>query len=167
MSRWAAAFRVFAKGGTPDNVDSVATVGGQAEPAGHSVYKVNTVTPPALIQSALMPWYDGVAAMQMMPSPPRWTDRRWWRACLDAAALLEVHGADLQGLGWTASDVFGLHPEAPGGAVDAFGLALLLGGGMVAELTGDGAMILRPSGAQLTMRRGSRRAAVPAWEMIR
>jgi hypothetical protein len=43
----------------------------------------------------------------------------------------------------------------------------LLDGDTVAELAGDGATILRPSGARLTMRRGSRRPAAPVWKMIR
>ncbi len=117
---------------------------------------------------ALAPWHDGVAVMRRMPAPAGWTGSRWQQACLDATRLLDAYGAgaELLTLGWSVTDVFGLHPQAPG-SVDCFGLALLLDGGTVAELTGDGAVILRPSGAQLTMRRGSRRAAVPAWEMIR
>ncbi len=115
---------------------------------------------------ALVPWHDGAAVMRRMPALAGWTGSRWQQACLDATRLLDAHGAELLTLGWSVTDVFGLHPQAPG-SVDCFGLALLLDGGTVAELTGDGAVILRPSGAQLTMRRGSRRAAVPAWEMIR
>ncbi len=112
---------------------------------------------PVLIP-ALLPWHDGVAVMRRMPAPAGWTGSRWQQACLDATGLLDTHGAELLGLGWSAADVFGLYPQAPG-SVDCFGLALLLDGGTVAELTGDGATILRSSGARLTMRRGSRRPA--------
>lgn len=85
---------------------------------------------------------------------------------MDATGLLDSHGAELLSLGWSAGDVFGLHPQAPR-SMDCFGLALLLDGGTVAELTDNSAVIVRPSGARLTMRRGARRPAVPAWEMIR
>jgi hypothetical protein len=121
-----------------------------------------TVNGACVLIPALVPWHDGVAVMRTMPAPAGRTGSRWQQACLDATLLLDTHGAELLALGWSAADVFGLYPQAPG-AVDVFGLALLLDGGTVAELTGDGATILRPSGARLTIRRGSRRPAAPVW----
>ncbi len=117
---------------------------------------------------ALVPWHDGAAVMRRMPALAGWTGSRWQQACLDATRLLDAYGAgaELLTLGWSVTDVFGLHPQAPG-SVDCFGLALLLDGGTVTELMGNGIVILRPPLARLTMRRGSRRPAVPAWEMIR
>ncbi len=86
---------------------------------------------------ALAPWHDGVAVMRRMPAPAGWTGSRWQQACLDATRLLA--------LGWSAIDLFGLHLQAPG-SMDCFGLALLLDGGTVTELIGDGTVILRTSG---------------------
>ncbi len=90
---------------------------------------------------------------------------RWARACLDAAGLLERHGAELLAQGWTAAKAFGLDARAPGAAVDCYGLAMLLDGDTVAELTAEGARIVRPSGAELRIRRGARRSSAPAWEL--
>ncbi len=113
----------------------------------------------------LVPWHDGVARMQTMRPPLGWTVSRWRQACLDAARVLEQHGAELHALGWTAADVFGLHPDAPGAAVDCYGLAMLLDGGTVEKLTAEEACIARPGGAVLRPRRGCRRPARPAWEL--
>jgi len=117
------------------------------------------------IPAALVLWYDGVARLQTMRAPLGFATARWRHACLDAAGLLDRHGAEMLALGWTAADAFGLHPDAPGAAVDCYGLALLLDGGTVAELTAEGARIVRPNGAELRMRRGAGRPSVPAWEL--
>jgi len=103
--------------------------------------------------------------MQNMDPPPGFSTWRWTRACQDAAGLLDMHGAELLALGWTATDAFGLDATAPGPAVDCYGLAMLLDGGTVRELTAEGARIARPSGAELRMRRGAGRPSVPAWEL--
>jgi len=67
-------------------------------------------------------------------------------------------------LGWTATDVFGLHATAPGPAVRCYGLAMLPDDGTVTELTAEGARIVRP-GTSLHMTRGTGCAAVPAWDV--
>jgi hypothetical protein len=93
-----------------------------------------TVNGASVLIPALVPWHNGVALMRTMSTPSGWTGSRWQQACTDATALLDSHGAELLALGWSAADVFGLYPQAPG-AVDVFGLALLLDSGTVAELT--------------------------------
>jgi hypothetical protein len=120
---------------------------------------------PRVIPAELVPWYDGVAHMQSMPPPTGFSPARWRRACLDAAGLLDTHGAELVALGWTATDVFGLHSDAPGAAVRCYGLAVLLDGGSVTDLTAEGAAIVRPSGAALSSLRGIGLPVVPAWEL--
>lgn len=134
---------------------------------------VTCVTPPtsqieaprSLPEDALASWHSGVAVMQVMDPPLDFSATRWTRACLDAAALLEMHGLELLTMGWTATDVFGLHPKAPGAAVRCYGLALALDGGKVMKLTAEGAGIVRPSGAILQFRHGGGRPAVPAWAL--
>jgi len=132
---------------------------------GNGAFRANWVRSPPPIPAALVLWYDGVARLQTMRAPLGFAPGRWSRARLDASGLLERHGAELLALGWTAADVFGLHPDAPGAAVDCYGLALLLDGGTLAELTAEGARIVRPSGAELRMRRGAGRLPVAAWEL--
>ncbi len=126
---------------------------------------IEHVRPPPPIAAVLVPWHDGVARLQTMRAPLGFAPARWRRVCLDAAGLLDRHGAELLALGWTAFDAFGLHPVAPGAAVDCYGLAMLLDGGTLAELTAEGARIVRPNGAVLHMRRGTGRLPVAAWEL--
>jgi len=110
-------------------------------------------------------WIKGVSQLAAKNPPPGFSVQRWTRACQDATGLLYMHGAELLALGWTATDAFGLHATAPGPAVDCYGLAMLMDGGTVTELTAEGARIVRPSGAELRMRRGAGRPSVPAWEL--
>lgn len=104
--------------------------------------------------------------MQWMRPPLGFSAPRWHRVCLDAAALLEVHGDELVELGWSAIDTFGLHAEAPGVAVDCYGLAIVMDGGAVAELRAKEAVIVRSGGAMLRFTRGRGRRAVPAWNVV-
>jgi len=128
---------------------------------------VRAAAPPGAqaVPSVLVPWHAGVAHMQVMDPPPGFSVKRWTRTCLDAAGLLDTHGTELRALGWTATDIFGLHATAPGPAVGCYGLAMLLDGGTITELTAERARFIRPGGAVLQMRRGTGRAAVPAWEL--
>jgi len=63
-------------------------------------------------------------------------------------------------LGWTAADLFGVHPVAPAARFDVMGLFPLLHGGAVIALTEDAATIRRQSGATLTYPRSDRTGAV-------
>jgi hypothetical protein len=58
-------------------------------------------------------------------------------------------------MGWTALDLFGVHPTRPAVRFDVMGLLLLLHGGEVMALTQEGASIRRPSGAVLRFSRSS------------
>jgi len=173
VSRWAQAFREFLAVEAIDTVNTVDSVADGGTSRCHIVNCVNSVMPPAArCERAVStpnaggaPWHDGVARMGTMPPPLGFTPLRWRRACLDAAGLIEAHGAELLALGWTATDTFGLHATAPGGAVDCYELAMLLDGGTLAELTGGEAGIMRPSGAVLRVRRGAGRPVVPAWKL--
>lgn len=99
---------------------------GATVPADRAIIAV--APPPA----ALLPWYDAVANMRWMRPPLGFTAPLWRRVCLDAAGLLDVHGAEQLALGWTATDVLGLHATAPGVAVRCKGLAMLMNGGSIA-----------------------------------
>ena len=58
-----------------------------------------------------------------------------WRSCLvDARTFLQRWGRHAQKLGWSSSDLFGLHPHAPLGRYDAMGLLWSLQDKIVVEL---------------------------------
>ena len=61
--------------------------------------------------------------------------RRWQQAVADAERFLSEWGDTAEGLGWKASDFFGLHPTVPLSRVDAIGLCWLLKNQRVVLLT--------------------------------
>ena len=71
------------------------------------------------------------------------------------------------GFGWTASDVFGLHPDAPASRLDGMGLVPLIGGGEVIAINSDRAIIRTRGGSCLTyFLRRPRPTAVAAWDLV-
>ena len=60
---------------------------------------------------------------------------RWRQAIRDAERFLREWGETAERLGWTADDLFGLHPTVPLSRVDRMGLIWLVKGERVAELT--------------------------------
>jgi hypothetical protein len=92
---------------------------------------------------------------------------RWQQAIHDANSFLPTWGAQAHTLGWTAPELFGLHPvpERPVPSYrrlsryDSTGLIWLLRGRPVIALTETAATILAPSGANLTFRRVNKSAS--------
>ena len=83
---------------------------------------------------------------------PAEVPRDRWRLCLDdARAFFPRLGRQAHKLGWTAADLFGLHPTAPLARHDEMGLLWMLRGQTVVDL---GARAAKLSGG-LTMRRRS------------
>jgi hypothetical protein len=78
---------------------------------------------------------------------------RWNHVLSDAENFMTRWGSAAHSLGWTALDLFGVHPAAPAARFDVMGLLLLTQGSAVVALTTGAAMIRRPSGAVLTYRR--------------
>src|SRR4051794_39554219 len=74
------------------------------------------------------------AAMQM-GCPSGVPEPRWRQAVNDAALFLKQWGEMAERLGWTADNLFGLHPTVPLSRVDAMGLVWLLKGQRVTTLT--------------------------------
>src|SRR3954468_6300141 len=60
---------------------------------------------------------------------------RWQRALADAGSFFALWGDTAERLGWTADDLFGLHPTAPLSRMDCMGLVWLLKGQSVVQLT--------------------------------
>jgi len=86
---------------------------------------------------------------------------RWQQAIHDATSFLATWGAQAHALGWTARELFGLHPLPTHPAAtyrrlsryDETGLIWLLHGRPVVALTETEAAILGHSGATVTYRR--------------
>ncbi|MFC2248560.1 hypothetical protein ACETRX_02930 [Labrys portucalensis] len=79
------------------------------------------------------PFADEFAALlRANPTPD---PRRWEQAKQDAAEFLADWGDEAAGLGWTAKDLFGLHPVAPLTRYDVMGLIWLLNGKEVKAIT--------------------------------
>jgi hypothetical protein len=89
------------------------------------------------------------------------------RLVRDARAFLDEWGVEAARLGWTAEDLFGLHPAAPEARYDATGLVPLLPNRRVVSISADRATIRTPSGGSLTYyRQRSHKGAVAAWELL-
>jgi hypothetical protein len=87
--------------------------------------------------------------------PSNVDELRWRQAIDDSRCFLAVWGDQAEALGWTADDLFGLHPAAPLARRDAMGLVWLLRGRTVMALTATEAIIRASSDATLTFRRRS------------
>lgn len=87
-------------------------------------------------------------------------DARWQLLVDDTEIFLLKWGKSAHLLGWTAIDLFGVHPTAPAARFDVMGLLPLLGGASVVALTTDEARMLRPSKATLSFRRAKQGGAV-------
>jgi hypothetical protein len=88
-----------------------------------------------------------------MSAPRPYDDARWQVLREDAFTFLREWAAQAHRLGWTASEVFGVHRHAPLVRFDAMGLVPLLDGCRMAALTEEGAVIVTGSGARQTFRR--------------
>jgi hypothetical protein len=78
----------------------------------------------------------------------------WWVQIInDGLIFLEGWGVRAVALGWTESDMFGVHPMAPACRFDCMGLALLIAGGRVTALSEDIATLKSVGGSTLSHRR--------------
>jgi hypothetical protein len=71
----------------------------------------------------------------------------------DAESFLVTWGKTADRAGWTALDLFGVHPTAPTARFDVMGLIPMLRSRAVITLTQDSAVIRGRSGAGLVYRR--------------
>jgi hypothetical protein len=99
---------------------------------------------------------------------------RWQQAVADATAFTSQWGAQAQTFGWTARELFGLHPvpERPAGnysrlsRLDHAGLIWLLRGRPVIALTAAEAVMRCQSGATLTYRKLNKPALGPIGDSL-
>ncbi len=75
---------------------------------------------------------------------------RWGALREDAYHFLRDHAARAHALGWTALDLFGVHPVKPWVRFDCMGFVPLLNGGKVTALSDTEAVIEKPNGSRVT-----------------
>ncbi|OPH84129.1 hypothetical protein [Nitrobacter vulgaris] len=100
-------------------------------------------------------WLAILAGLKERASPDWMMPDRWEVLLHDADRFLGRWSSTAHAMGWTALDLFGVHPTQPARRVDVMGLLLLVQGGEVIALTAEGALIRRASGAVLRFSRPS------------
>jgi hypothetical protein len=111
-------------------------------------------------------WAEGFARLNLASPPHGFHERRWRTLIDDGGKFLDRWGAEAAQLGWSAEDVFGVHPIAPGARYDIAGLVLLIDGGEVIAIDRNSASIrTKSSGATLIYLRKPRPDAIVLWEM--
>lgn len=58
-------------------------------------------------------WSEGFARLQCMERPASIPENRWLQVIDDAGRFLDSWGAKLAAFGWSAPEVFGVHPSRP------------------------------------------------------
>jgi len=84
----------------------------------------------------------------------------------DGTAFLANWGSQASGLGWTALDVFGVHPIAPAARYDCMGLVPLIRGDEVVVVNERCATTRSRGGGLLKYLRRPRTGAVLVWELM-
>lgn len=109
-------------------------------------------------------WRDGFDRLISSPAPKGITTPRWRQFIQDAEHFMTDWAEKAHALGWTAVDVFGLHPKAPAHRADAAGLIWLLNGHEIAAITLDKAIIKTMTGNSQTLGKGVA-GSVEAWKL--
>jgi hypothetical protein len=135
MSRWlAAALAQVASAEMAERVPLVPIVPKSQDGAGFgTIGTIGTAERAAGAPTEGLPF--GIELATLRAANPTGDDRRWRQACSDASRFLRNWGEEARALGWTADDLFGLHPIAPLARYDAMGLVWLLCGQPVAAIT--------------------------------
>jgi hypothetical protein len=129
-----------------EHVSTVSTVSTVSEQGQHGPDEPESGGSPAK-------WHAILAELEARNCPERLSLDRWQEVIADAEIFLSRWGSAAHSLGWTALDLFGVHPSAPAARFDVMGLLLLVQGGAVVALTADAATIRRKTGALLSCRR--------------
>jgi hypothetical protein len=93
-------------------------------------------------------WIDGLGHMQRRTCPIAITPKHWLQLEDAAKRFLELWGEQAAGLGWSALDVFGCHPERPSDRYDCMGLVWTVTGADL-QAMGSGVAALRTRSGRL------------------
>lgn len=115
-------------------------------------------------------WINGVERLGHMNCPSQYPPAAWERAILDAEQFMDCWAGQAATLGWPDWEVWGVHRRAPWHRLDGRGLVLALGGDKIGALTETEAVMVKASGARLTLRRRVRDPLPPGeralvWEL--
>jgi hypothetical protein len=144
-----------------DDRDHVATVHGRETFASAAaMIPAGDTAPTEFDSTPFTPFASALAALRAQ-CPTYVPEDRWRQAITDATAFATEWGGEAQTFGWTAAEVFGLHPVQKQPAancdrlarLDDIGVVWLLRGRPVVALTATEASYQCPSGAILTYRR--------------
>ncbi|ONF47082.1 hypothetical protein [Methylobacterium radiotolerans] len=73
---------------------------------------MSTSLAPTDLPPAVVTWRDQIERLSEHASPCRYlTPARWAAMRANALAFLDQHGAEAHRLGWTAPQLFGVHPQ--------------------------------------------------------
>jgi hypothetical protein len=103
-------------------------------------------------------WIEPFARLLCSGPPSDFAPARWQRVADGALTFADQWAAEAYRLGWTAEDVFGLHPFAPAARHDCKGIAWLLDRGRVVVIDTAGADIVTEGGAKQRFYRNSKTA---------
>lgn len=98
-------------------------------------------------------WYAILAELKERENPDWMSPDKWEMLLADAEHFLIRWSRTAAAMGWTALDLFGVHPTRPAARFDVMGLLLLLQGSEVIALSTESASFRRPSGADLRFSR--------------
>jgi hypothetical protein len=87
----------------------------------------------------------------------------WLQILKDADRFCSSRLEEARSLGWSDTDLFGVHPLAPAARFDAMGLVLLIRGGDVLSLDCKHARLKTVGGSSLVFRKPRNPYAVPVW----
>jgi hypothetical protein len=109
-------------------------------------------------------WHAILKGLKARNSVEGFTAERWRLLIFDAEIFLSLWGPAANSVGWTALDLFGVHPDAPARRYDQMELVPLIGGGEVVSIT-DRRAIRTRCGSRLIYTRSPRQGAVCLWEL--
>jgi hypothetical protein len=91
----------------------------------------------------------------------------WSQFVRDARRFLAEWGAEAARLGWSAEDVFGVHPLLPEARYDVMGIVPLIRGNEVVAINDQRATIRTPGGGHMTYYRyRPNSGAIAVWELL-
>jgi hypothetical protein len=109
-------------------------------------------------------WAEGYARLCLAPVPISVSPIAWKAVLNGAGRFLDRWGTIADRLGWTAAELFSVHPNAPLNRRDCRGAALFLERGEVIAITAD-ELTFRVDGVVQRLPRQPT-SALPAWEAL-
>jgi hypothetical protein len=112
-------------------------------------------------------WTKRIALLKSREPRLGMSPLHWSQFVRDARRFLEEWGAEAARLGWSAEDLFGVHPLAPEARYDVMGIVPLIRGNEVIAISKHRATIRTPGGGLLTYYRYRPNTGAGAvWELL-